>query len=198
VSLYRFGVVTPTVADRGVLLKRCRRSIDWQWRNDVRHIVYGDGFTPESPVGAVAFIDRSGRDRKGHDPLIGNDIRNKAVQEWADKVDLFVFVDDDNILLPGALNRFEKAAAPVVLSRMLEISTDGRQRIYPKPEDARLIEGNFGSLQICVASEIAKDCRFTPDRYNGDWDFIQQALAIAGREAKAIEDITGIWCREGV
>jgi len=215
----KFGIITPTIPGRERYLCRCSGSIQDQdiARGDevsFLHLICGDGFTPEfeAPHTVVRGIPQAGG--------WGNPVREAMVQAFAKEVDYFLFVDDDNILLPSALFKLNRVGSDkeMIISRMLIMNrgemqmgrnaTDVVQYVLPPSLEA-LNNNQIGSLNMCVRSAVASRCHWDPAKYNGDCLFFVDCLRAIGGTADwraalfnprvfYLNEILSVWCRYGM
>lgn len=210
----RFGIITPTIPGREAYLQRCIDSIRRQDiakpTDDYLHIVCADGFQPEI-IDAPNIVLRRTAEKTGG---WGNEIRNRMIQEFADQVEYFLFVDDDNIILPGLLTKLALFNTDVIITKMLmtnrlEVQGDPGQKIIP-PAFASIGINEVGSLNFCIRSSIARQCKWPPNLYCGDFQFFSDCLRKSGNshlwkvalldksKTTYIDEILSVWCRLGV
>ncbi len=110
-----FAIVTPTIGRQN--LTETLNSVQWQtWRSFV-HVVIGDGPQSEQTTNEIRDIERREPTCIRYAELpqkmgcFGSPCRNMALEmiESENLAEYVVFLDDDNIMLPGSLQRFVEA-----------------------------------------------------------------------------------------
>ena len=190
-------IITPTIKSRALYLERCKHSITSQKLADEVQVIH-----------AI---------KEGVNDFGGHRTRNELIEENWQKCDYFGFVDDDNILLPGAIWRLahiDLTKKPIsVVCRMLHMGPSlkdrDRQNITPNDlGDVRM--GRVGSLNFWIKSEVAVKHKWRLNLYESDWYFFQDCITdgISPEKWKEclidqlrvvwIQDILAMWCIEGI
>jgi hypothetical protein len=151
----------------------------------VNHVIMGDGFEPPNGLSSGRKYGKW-----------GYPIRNLCLKNVAS--DYVAFVDDDNVLLPGAFHKWEKMLKTynpdILFCKMLHTCVGQEQVVFPI--DWKICKSNVGTLNYVVRTEIAKQCRFGMD-YEGDWTFIEQCMKIGHVTAK-LNEICSVWTGGGI
>ena len=173
-----FSVIVPT-AGRPTL-KRTLRSIRRQVRDDVEVIVVSDGEQPGAEaiareqageLPAVSFITGPKSGRWGHAQ------RMEGIKHATG--DYLLFMDDDDVYRRNAFNHIRRATRQhpgrVIIFRMKRVDTILWQR--PQME-----EGQVGTAQFIVPNLPGKlGSWVTNERYESDFDFISETVALQGQ-----------------
>lgn len=164
-------VITPTISrptlERAIRSTRLGESDEW--------IVFGDGFQPE----ARAVIERLKAeipnlvyletDRPTHDN--GNTQRNLAMS--VSRKSYFLFLDDDDVFLPGAIEavRKEMDNLPVMFRMEHPAGVIWREMV--------ITPGNVGGSMICVPNDPDKYGQWPEgvDNHDTDIDFITETVS---------------------
>jgi hypothetical protein len=198
--MFRFLIITPTIPGREDRLKRCIASCAMQ-RVDGRpfynylHFVVGDKFKPDVK-GAYAYQSET------TGGFWGNPIRNEVLKDYHEhgakvrgvRCEYVLFVDDDNILLPGCFQRLCQQNEDIIISQMLCMGPQERQYIIPGEQPVRC--GTLGSLNYCIRLPITEGCLWT-ERYEADWDFYEACRAKAETVA-VLPEYLSMWCKDGL
>ena len=201
-KLFKFLIITPTIPGREDRLKRCIDSIVHQRVNgkpfaDYVHVVVGDGFTPrvEGP-----YVLKS-QSRGG---FWGNPIRNEILAEYHAHLgerllgvngEYVLFVDDDNILLPGCFQRLCEHNEDIIISQMLCMGPKERQYTIPGAHEIRC--GTLGSLNYCIRLSITEGCTWPEEKYEADWDFYAACRAKT-KNVFVLNEFLSMWCKAGL
>lgn len=110
-----FAIVTPTVGRP--FLAEAINSVRWQIYQSFVHVIVGDGPQNERTRSLVQQVKNTNVDSIMMEELplksggYGSPCRNKALDliEQFNLAEYVVFLDDDNIMLPGSLQRFAEA-----------------------------------------------------------------------------------------
>jgi hypothetical protein len=165
-----FCVVTPTVPGRKELLARAIESVRQQTFGDYVHVVCGDGCDPEAAPGPRLALERTQERHGGW----GQGPRNHVIDKYADACKYFVFLDDDNMLLPHCLAAVARLAGPPLLAWKVLYSYSGGQMVIP-PSRAEIDFAKLDTLCFAVASATAKRVRWKPI-YAQDIQFFHDCL----------------------
>jgi hypothetical protein len=193
---YKFGIVTPTIPGREEFLARAICSVKYQMFHDYIHIICGDGFVPA--IEEEAKVITCGTDRRyGY---WGNQCRNYVIENYHTAVEYFLFLDDDNILLPRCFMRLSSIFTNLILSRMLRNDPRIKQEQYPRSQETIGI-GQIGSLNFCIRSSVASQCRWLPDSYVADFHFFRDCARVSAGmgddKITYIDEFLSVWCTGG-
>jgi len=180
--LNRFCVVTPTIAGRGSSLIRGINSVRQQGYPECLHVVCGDGQQPEVRTQDYSEGLVVTQTEKNHGSW-GFGVRNQMVAMFKEHCDYFLFLDDDNILLPHSLKRLDSFisdhhAPPLCVHRVLYHWPDGRQVLMPTAR-AEIDVGNMDTLCICARADVAAKMEWKPVRAQ-DMQFTHDCLVACG------------------
>lgn len=181
----RFAVITPTVGRD--CLRSALMSVKWQTFPNLVHIVVADG--PQQPY-VRSWCEEAGAkyyELATGGGCFGAQARNKGMEivENGALADYLLFLDDDNILFPTALERYEKAARqhgdpPLIYQEVLfHNQFNEHWMVLPlamPPEKAK-----WDSLNACYRSDVVRGARWDCD-YNHDFNLSQQAIGKAGTD----------------
>ena len=199
--MFKFLIITPTILGREERLKRCIHSIASQrvdgklFCNSIQFVI-GDKFTP-SVKGAYAFKSAT----KGG--FWGNPIRNEMLKEYHEhgakligvQSEYVLFVDDDNILLPGCFQRLCQHNQDIIVSQMLCMGPGEHQ--YTMPGKHPIEKEKIGSLNYCIKLPITEGCWWPEEKYEADWDFYSACRAKA-QSVTILDECLSMWCKDGI
>lgn len=171
------SIIVPT--PDGGRLERLRDSLDGQLRDGDEVIVVGDTFHGDlSHVGSVIRTWPGWRWEEHDAGYMGWGHPQINYGMTVARGDYLVFQDDDDIFAPGALQYIRRAT---------------RHLDPPRPVIFKFKPARFGNITLPVGTDIGcgkigGHCLVPPndparlgkwsDRYEGDWDFIEETLRL--------------------
>jgi hypothetical protein len=185
--MYDFLIITPTIENRTDYLLRLNKSIEYNNINtkpNVKHIICADG----------DFLCPFATDRVQKSGAWGYPIRNLMLRKYASIARYVLFVDDDNILVPGALSilRAQFGMSKIIISQMLETPSGV---VFPGSLPIRA--GTIGTLNYCISSDLAIKSAFG-NEYEADYQYYVDCLDHNGGHQLVLPQITSVWTREGI
>lgn len=180
------AIITPTLGR--TTLPRTLESCWWQLGPDDEWLVVGDGPQPA----ARALVERLGDSRARYLEVrqprsaYGNAQRNLAMH--AARAGWFLFLDDDDELLPGALDAVrQRLQQPLPLMFRMDYRP-GRRFLWEQPV---LREGNVGGGMFVIPNLPGRWAEWpeTDRSCVGDFTWIRQTLALWPAEALQ-------WCED--
>lgn len=174
-----FCIVTPTFSGRRALLARAIQSVRSQTCGDYVHVVCGDGFEPEAEPGPRLFLERTAE----HEGGWGQGPRNHVIAKYSSACRYFVFLDDDNILLPHCLATILESAArgPALVAWKVLYSRGDSQVVIP-PSRAEIDFTKLDTLCFAVASSLAPAVKWKRI-YAQDMQYFHDCLVTAAKKA---------------
>jgi hypothetical protein len=167
----RIGVLTPSLPERQHLLVECRASVSAQTSPPQLHQVRLD-------------LARRGPSA----------VRNELVSALPPTVDWIAFVDDDDLLLPGHLERLAAAASTsdIVYSRCHIDGPAVPWRV--QPFDAQLLQhANYIPVTVLMRRSLFVDLKgFRDLNRDEDWDLWKRA-ASAGARFHFVDEATWVY-----
>lgn len=173
-----FTIITPTIARPA--LRDCYESVAAQMGPDDRHLIVTDGI----PVTKLPYMPRAFAIEGQLTNRWGNAQRQHALDQPRSTSHV-LFVDDDDLLIHGALDvlRIQATMRPrkVILARFQPHSAGVT---WGEPVIRR---GNIGTPNICCPSDVVGS--WVSDKYDADFDFVAQTCL----NAEAVEPDPIIW-----
>lgn len=196
---YRFAVITPTIS-RDVL-RACVRSVVGQTFTNYKHFVVGDGpleewaeqFCYHNNCHVMSLPEKRG--------AWGAHARN-MVLEYLDltsdiSVDYLVFLDDDNVLFPMALERLNLAAVanqnPPLMYQPIVHYRRWDNGWWVLPTEMPPKKSVWDTLNGCYRHDVVRGLRWNLE-YEHDFHFAKSAIGKAGSDVfvKAHDDPGGL------
>ncbi|REJ97807.1 MAG: glycosyltransferase [Planctomycetota bacterium] len=169
------ALITPTLG-RSSLTRTLKSALPQLSANDEWFII-GDGPQPHAREAVAVLNDERIRYREHVDPSssYGNSQRNRGMREA--QADYFVFLDDDDTLLHGALDavRREAASGAPLMFRM--DYRPGQRLVWEEPV---VRVGNVGGAIFVIPNQVGRWAEWPQFDQSGisDFAFITQTLAL--------------------
>lgn len=162
----KITIITPTYMRNEEILNRCLASVNGQTYTDWEHIVIVDDATLEGHV-SQQTLDRFADSRRRVVPLgynsknWANTPRQRGIERATG--DYLVFLDDDNVFFPDALEQYVRYFEdhPDIHMAICKILHCGPLAAYHGPPP-KILDGkpptlqNVDTLQVCVWAPVAK------------------------------------------
>lgn len=177
------SIITPTIS-RKTLAATLESAIPQMGKGD-EYFILGDGEQPE----ARAMVEVALRgvptykakhvhyvETKGGRSLVGNHQRNIAMR-LAARGNYFVFLDDDDILLPDALKTIKQRIkeypdTPLMFSMVYALNGS----LVPAPGVNFILMGNVSGSCFVVKNDRKKLGKWPLGEYAGDFEFIKKTV----------------------
>jgi glycosyltransferase involved in cell wall biosynthesis len=181
----RFNIITPTLGRDS--LRACVLSVAAQSLSDHRHIVIGDG---KLEPWARELLSSGGchwAELPRRMGAWGAHARNRALamSESTFPSDYTLFLDDDNVLFPCALENLgaaaEKAGNPPLLYQRIVHFRRWDNGWWCLPTEMPPKKGFWDTLNGCYRSDIIRGLRWNLE-YEHDFYFSQMAIQAAGTD----------------
>lgn len=159
-----FTIITPTYNKRPLSLQRCCKSIDQQTFTNYEHIIaYQEEEYLKIP-GRPSIIVKNCTE-------YGNKQRNEAIQHIKGKYT--IFLDDDNILYPHALDSIHKVITDqtdVIYSSVIHVQNN---KIF-KPGNFK--PSSIDLLNWCIATYLVQKTPYPLYGYAADWNYFNEII----------------------
>ena len=191
----RFAIITPTTGRDS--LRSALNSVKSQTCGSYIHLVIGDGPQTEHVKcwckdSNVRYLELSVSGK-----CYGSFARNLGLEivEREALADYVVFLDDDNILLPTTLERYEKAIRekgnPALLCQKVIFRNQFNDRWLELPRSLPPEKADWDSLNGCYRADIIKGHRWECD-YNHDFLLAEKIRNESKEEFVLVEGFAGV------
>lgn len=191
----RFAIITPTIGRDS--LRSALLSVKSQTFASYVHLVIGDG--PQQPY-VRHWCDSTGA-RYLELPESGKcwgakarDLGMETIEKEA-LADYVVFLDDDNIFFPTALERYEKSIRalmePAMLFQKVVFHNQFNDGWLEVPRSMPPKMADWDSLNACYRSDVVAGMRWECD-YNHDYLLAQQVIDKTGEQFHMVDGYAGV------
>lgn len=185
-----FCIITPTISGRTKKLQRAIRSVELQTSDDYLHVVCGDGCDPEIDTRSLhgrLLIERTDKNYGAW----GWGVRNHIIQKYKDQCRYFMFLDDDNMMLPHCLAKVaQNLKTPLIAHQVLYHHPEVRKQVIMPTCLAEIDCGNMDTLCITARADIASKVQWKPVRAQ-DMQFFHDCMIDLNHSAGRV--LNGSW-----